>query len=282
MTSKSMRQTKSTFEACFYSSKCSKEAARKGENEMLENDREISLAEREFAKAQKNIPLIALVVFAVILILYFARFNSGFGDQAAFGEFGDFVGGALNPILGFATIWLLLKSISFQIVEFSLTRNEIEEGNRIHEENLRQQGRFFEIERYLKELDLVSDGINELMQSEACYGTKDRGMPSFKAFKKEGVDYEVLTMTLAELLKSPQHYSNKFGNEATKERTFGLLTKMKVLNSQTKSILKSLDEQRTTKALYAVQASKIQSTFTQVNDLIEIIKDEQFEQLKND
>ncbi len=65
------------------------------------------------------------VVFAVAL--YFYAFGSlGFGNQEAFALFGDFIGGLLNPILGFATILILLRSLWLQNEEMKATRKELE------------------------------------------------------------------------------------------------------------------------------------------------------------
>lgn len=41
------------------------------------------------------------------------------------GQFGDFLGGTLNPIFGFATVCLLLWSVFIQRKELSLTRDEL-------------------------------------------------------------------------------------------------------------------------------------------------------------
>lgn len=61
------------------------------------------------------------------LTLYFWRFSgSGLGDQEAFALFGDFMGGFLNPILGFATILILLRSLSLQNEEMKASREELE------------------------------------------------------------------------------------------------------------------------------------------------------------
>lgn len=61
------------------------------------------------------------------LALYFYTFGSfGFGNQEAFALFGDFMGGLLNPILGFATILILLRSLWLQNEEMKATRKELE------------------------------------------------------------------------------------------------------------------------------------------------------------
>ncbi|MDR8523467.1 hypothetical protein [Shewanella fidelis] len=68
--------------------------------------------------------LLALVA-ACLNGLYFMNFNGGWGNQADFGAFGDFLGGVLNPILGFATVGLLIWSLKMQMNELALSREQL-------------------------------------------------------------------------------------------------------------------------------------------------------------
>ncbi|MCG8672053.1 MAG: hypothetical protein MI867_21795, partial [Pseudomonadales bacterium] len=57
----------------------------------------------------------AAVCVVLVLAVYAWRFyGRSMGEPAEFGAFGDFVGGVINPLLGFVTIWLLVKSLQFQ------------------------------------------------------------------------------------------------------------------------------------------------------------------------
>lgn len=69
--------------------------------------------------------ILLAIVAASLLGLYFMNFNGGFGNQGDFGAFGDFLGGVLNPILGFATVGLLIWSLKLQMNELSLSRQEL-------------------------------------------------------------------------------------------------------------------------------------------------------------
>jgi len=55
----------------------------------------------------------ALTIYSVSLGLYILHFGGyGFsGDTGVWGEFGDFMGGAVNPILGMITIWFLAVTL---------------------------------------------------------------------------------------------------------------------------------------------------------------------------
>jgi NADH:ubiquinone oxidoreductase subunit C len=69
--------------------------------------------------------ILLTVVAACLLSMYFMNFNDGWGNQGDFGAFGDFLGGVLNPILGFATVGLLIWSLKMQMEELSLSRKEL-------------------------------------------------------------------------------------------------------------------------------------------------------------
>jgi hypothetical protein len=58
-------------------------------------------------------------------MIYFSNFNNGFGKQETFGQFGDFVGGVLNPFLTFLTIFLLVWSITIQVRELRSTNEQL-------------------------------------------------------------------------------------------------------------------------------------------------------------
>lgn len=70
--------------------------------------------------------IVPLAIFAACLLVpYFWNFHGAWGNQGDFGAFGDFFGGILNPILGFATVTLLIWSLNLQLNELSLSRKEL-------------------------------------------------------------------------------------------------------------------------------------------------------------
>lgn len=70
----------------------------------------------------------AFGVLFSIFISYFIRFSeNGFsGDPAEWGQFGDFVGGFANPILGFLTLISLSLTIALQSRQLSISSRELE------------------------------------------------------------------------------------------------------------------------------------------------------------
>lgn len=73
-----------------------------------------------------SLGLIFTCIIAVLLLeFYFNSINHSWFTQENFALFGDFIGGTLNPILGFATVGLLIWSIRLQMKELRLTREEL-------------------------------------------------------------------------------------------------------------------------------------------------------------
>ncbi|WP_248731770.1 putative phage abortive infection protein [Pseudomonas sp. MWU13-2517] len=76
-------------------------------------------------------PLHNLLVFAIFFVLtvlfidVYLTFSVA-GDKAGHGEFGDFFGGVVNPVLTFLTFMGLLMTIVIQRVELKETRDELQ------------------------------------------------------------------------------------------------------------------------------------------------------------
>ncbi|MFT6339331.1 MAG: hypothetical protein ACJAUN_000828 [Alcanivorax sp.] len=84
----------------------------------------------------------AAVCVVLVLAVYTWRFyGQPMGAPAEFGAFGDFVGGVINPLLGFITIWLLVKSLQFQREELAAARSEMSQSNRLFESQMELQSR---------------------------------------------------------------------------------------------------------------------------------------------
>ncbi|WP_049630687.1 hypothetical protein [Cellvibrio sp. pealriver] len=70
----------------------------------------------------------ALCFIFISITTYFAPPLQPMFDQERLGQLGDFLGGTLNPIFGFATVCLLLWSVFIQRKELSLTRDELKKS----------------------------------------------------------------------------------------------------------------------------------------------------------
>ncbi|MEL4293005.1 hypothetical protein [Shewanella xiamenensis] len=76
-------------------------------------------------KSFKWLIILLAIVAGCLLVFYFLNFHGGIGDKGDFGAFGDYFGGVLNPILGFATVGLLVWSLKYQMDELALSRQEL-------------------------------------------------------------------------------------------------------------------------------------------------------------
>lgn len=76
-------------------------------------------------KSFKWLIILLAIVACCLLAFYFLNFHGGIGDKGDFGAFGDYFGGVLNPILGFATVGLLVWSLKYQMDELALSRQEL-------------------------------------------------------------------------------------------------------------------------------------------------------------
>ena len=65
---------------------------------------------------------IALVAIGVYGWNFWGKFSD---SQEVWGQFGDYLGGLLNPILALAALLALLKTISIQSEELELSRREL-------------------------------------------------------------------------------------------------------------------------------------------------------------
>lgn len=100
--------------------------------------------------------LVVLVVIALFLLgIYFSNFNGHWGNQGDFGTFGDFLGGTLNPILGFATVVLLIRSLKLQSIDLVISRRELVQSN----DAMQRQVSHLEKETKLNELIRLMDDL---------------------------------------------------------------------------------------------------------------------------
>lgn len=72
-----------------------------------------------------GITSLCVAVACILILIYRSSKNidtTEFGSAESFGQFGDYVGGLLNPVFGFFTVWLLVRSLKYQNKDFELTK----------------------------------------------------------------------------------------------------------------------------------------------------------------
>lgn len=73
---------------------------------------------------------VVFVFFLLLIVGYRLNFDGGFSDsRAVWGQFGDFLGGTLNPILGFVTVIILVSTLKIQREELKEARKAIKDNN---------------------------------------------------------------------------------------------------------------------------------------------------------
>jgi hypothetical protein len=116
--------------------------------------------------------LISFGLFALFCIVsvfgYYGYIFSNFKIDASpdhFGQFGDFIGGTLNPILAFLSFMALLYTIKIQMDELKLSREELEatrkelEGSRIAQQ---EQSKSLELQNKATEVQMFENTFFKL------------------------------------------------------------------------------------------------------------------------
>lgn len=132
-------------------------------------------------KIKKKLPwiLISFGLFALFCIVsvfgYYKYIFSNFKIDANaehFGQFGDFIGGTLNPILAFLSFMALLYTIKIQTDELKLSREELEEtrkelkGSRIAQQ---EQSVSLKLQNKATELQIFENTFFQLLNQHNEY-----------------------------------------------------------------------------------------------------------------
>lgn len=94
-------------------------------------------------KNAKKIIFFALTFATLVLILYFSKFNNGLSNNSGtWGEFGDFIGGTLNPFFSALSLLAILWTLIIQSKELSHSTAALEEQS-IHLDTQSFENTFF-------------------------------------------------------------------------------------------------------------------------------------------
>jgi len=101
--------------------------------------------------------LIAAGYFAYEAVMfYYTDFYLGTKDEfSKWGQFGDYFGGVLNPILSFLALIALLYTIVLQSKELALTREELRRSSKAHEEQSKTLKSSYEQTERFRAIDLI-------------------------------------------------------------------------------------------------------------------------------
>jgi uncharacterized membrane protein len=179
----------------------------------------ITLEENEENSATKllnrlrTLSLIGIVIAVVALMFYFAKFHEGLAEKAeAWGQFGDFIGGVLNPAFSLLALLALLATFNLQIQEFRLSTKELQNSAEAlsaqHVAMQRQifENTFFQLlnlhNQLLDNIDLIGRG-GETFKGRDCFKIfANRANTSIVALKGAKNDLDVFRVAYKEFQKA--------------------------------------------------------------------------------
>lgn len=132
-----------------------------------ENDEYVKLN-----SVNKNIFILIPLIVLSLLIAYFGWFHDEVRSQESFGQFGDYFGGILNPILSFCVIALLIHSTRLQASELAETRKELKLSRKVqkkHAKSTKEQSMSFKFSELSTSIDRHLNLIEELLSKESVF-----------------------------------------------------------------------------------------------------------------
>lgn len=114
---------------------------------------------------QRWVLVIVCVFFALSLAAYLSKFHGGLSDdQDTWGQFGDFMGGAINPIIGLCTVWLLTVSLRQNQLALHMAHDELRLATKALEESSAMQAK---TEAALKQQVEIADQTRDMANAAA-------------------------------------------------------------------------------------------------------------------
>ena len=105
----------------------------------------------------------SLLIAAVSLGLYVWKFGTGFStSQEVWGQFGDFIGGSLNPLFALTALFALLYTIVLQSAELKRSTKQLEKSaSALDNQNLVLKKQSFEA-TFFQLIQLFNEIISQL------------------------------------------------------------------------------------------------------------------------
>lgn len=132
-----------------------------------------------FLKKNKVVIAVASLIVIIPLSFYGWYYSNIIVSQETWGQFGDYFGGTVNPLLSFLTIIILVNSIYLQqrqlrisVRELKLTkealvqnRQEMKNANEIAERNISELERKHKREDFMQITKIISDDLIRRLES---------------------------------------------------------------------------------------------------------------------
>lgn len=129
---------------------------------------------------------IGVIVAGVVLWSYFAQFSGKLSDeQGVWGQFGDFVGGTLNPIFALLSFIALLMTLLIQNKELVISSEELKKST----EALSQQSKALDLQNFERTffelIRLHHELVNGIVIRESSFNYSDESLQE-RSTKREG------------------------------------------------------------------------------------------------
>lgn len=120
---------------------------------------------------ETSIALVVAIAALVAISAYFVFFSTAIpsvpGGPDSWGQFGDYFGGIINPVIGIATVILIVRTLRTTREEAADTRDQL----RVQSDHLERQVKGFEKQQELAEIQRRLDGVLadwQARMSERC------------------------------------------------------------------------------------------------------------------
>jgi len=127
----------------------------------------------------KLLILLAVIALSSVTFIYFYNFNGAIGDQTLFAQFGDFIGGVLNPIFSFLTVLLLVGSLILQRQELNNVVEELELTRDVHQSSVNMKHYEYLITEFLKDtsdLNLAAQSFRDVLDQKVTLNFEDKSI----------------------------------------------------------------------------------------------------------
>ncbi len=168
---------------------------------LLESEDSEEIPPVAFGKWTVWITIVSTILFAGLLVLYYVNmFGEALSEkQEVWGQFGDFVGGLMNPVIGMFTLALLLRNLEMQFdllkqtkaqvriarEEYKLTREELAKSAEALDKQSRTLRNQVDDAWYFQLLKMRTEMIDRLSLTQASSGKRLVGDECFREWVQE-------------------------------------------------------------------------------------------------
>lgn len=143
--------------------------------EQIDPTEEIAAATRH-VKRLTTLAYVGFVAAALVIGFFGFKFHGPLSDNpGSWGQFGDYVGGVLNPTFSFLALLALLATLGLQIRELRISARELKNSADAlvnQNDTLRQQtfeATFFQLLRLHNDIVASTEILNQSLKGRACF-----------------------------------------------------------------------------------------------------------------